>query len=512
MKAQLPSAELHTLYPAIAAAGTSVEVDIVGTNLDELKGLQFSDSRIQAKPVMLPADDFYPIRQKGNRFTITVPADLKPGIYEVRTKGYFGLSTARPFVVAAAKNKIIVESGVHSNPEKAIQIGLEQTVTGRSDADLVDYYKFTAKKGQRLLIHCQAERLDSRMDGLLVLLDKNGKQIEKNQNHFGRDPMIDFSPTADGEYFLGVSDALYRGGAQYHYQISLSAKPLIDFIFPPAGVPGSKGKFTLYGRNLPGGSLNANQTLDGAALESLSVEIQIPAKTESPIAAFHPGKPLAGILPGFDYHFKNSNTIRIGFAESPVVHKDAKTPVQKVSTPVEIAGQFDSKIAGDRYRFTAKKGVTYWVEAISNRMGSATDPYLLVEKITKPAKGDEIYTKVAEKDDPAAVPNDTLNLLGRDSGLLFTADQDGDYQVSIVNQYKNADLSRIYRLAIRAAKPDFQIIAVSERDYIEARQSYPAAALLRQGGNYALRLITSRRDGYDGGITVTASGLPKGVT
>ena len=478
-----------------------------------MKGLQFSDPRIQAKPVMLPADDIYPApRQNGNRFTVTVPADVPAGTYEVRSTGYFGLSTARPFVIAPAKSTIIVEAGVHSAPEKAIQIALDQTASGRSDADLVDYYKFTAKKGQRLIIHCQAERLDSRLDGLLVLSDKNGRQITRNQNHFGRDPMIDFTPKADGEYFLGVSDALYRGGSQYHYQISLNAKPHIDFIFPPAGIPGTKGKFTLYGRNLPGGSLDANQTLDGAPLESLNVEIQIPAKTESPTATFHPGKPLAGLLPGFNYRFKDSNAIRLGFAESPVAHKDSKSLVQKVSTPVEIAGRFDSKTGDDRYRFTAKKGTAYWVEAISNRMGSGTDPYIVIEKITKPAKGDETYSKVAEKDDPTAVLNDTLNLQGKDSGLLFTADQDGDYQVTIVNQYKNGNVSRPYRLAIRPAKPDFQIIAVSEHDYLDARQSIPAAVLMRQGGNYALKLIAPRRDGFDDDITVTASGLPKGIT
>jgi len=511
--AQLPSAELHTIFPAIAAAGTTIDIDLTGTNLDELKSLQFSDPRIQARPIMLPSDDFYPApRQNGKRFKVTIPADLKPGIYEVRTVGYFGLSTSRPFVVAPAKTKIIVESGDHSTPEKAIQISIEQTATGHTDADLVDYYKFAAKKGQRLLIHCQAERLDSRMDGLLVLYDKTGRPIVKNQNHFGRDPMLDFTAKKDGEYFLGVFDALYRGGGQYHYQISLSVKPHIDFIFPPAGAPGTKGKFTLYGRNLPGGSLDANQNLNGTPLESLKVEIQIPAKTENPTAVFHPGKPLAGLLPGFDYHFKNSNTIRIGFAESPVIHEDSKSSVQTVSPPVEIAGRFDAKMDDDRYRFTAKKGVAYWLEVISNRMGTATDPYIIVEKITKPDKGEETYSKVADRDDPSPVPNDTLNIISRDSGLLFTADQDGDYQVTIVNQYKNGDLSRLYRLAIRPAKHDFQIVAVSERDYLEARQSYPAAALLRQGGNYAFRLIASRRDGFDGNITVTASGLPKGVS
>ncbi|MFK5923384.1 MAG: PPC domain-containing protein [Verrucomicrobiota bacterium] len=511
--AQLPSAELHTIFPAAAAAGSTIEVDLAGTHLDKLTGLHFSDPRIRAAAVMLPADNFHPTaRPNGNKFKVTLPADMQAGIYEVRSVGYFGLSNARPFVVLPAKTKILSESGIHSSKEKATPIELEQNISGHSDPEQVDFYKFTAKKGQRLLIHCLAERLDSRLDSLLVLYDENGHQVARNQNHFGRDSMIDFTAKTDGDYYLTVSDALYRGGGQYHYQITVSARPHIDFIYPPAGAPGSKGSYTLYGRNLPGGSLDANQSLNGMPLESLKVEIQIPAKTEKSAAVFHPGKALAGLLPGFEYRFKNSNAIRIGFSGSPVIQEDQKNKVQKIIPPVEIAGRFETITDQDSYRFTAKKGSSYWLEAISSRMEAGTDPYLVVEKITKTAKGDESYVKIADKDDPPALPNDTLNLTTRDSALFFTADQDGDYQVSIVNQYKNGDISRLYRLAIRPAQPDFQVLAVSERDYLEARQAYPAAALLRQAGTYAYRILTPRRDGFDGDITVTASGLPKGVS
>ena len=50
-------------------------------------------------------------------------------------------------------------------------------------------------------------------------------------------------------------------------------------------------------------------------MESLKVEIQVPAKTDPPLAPFHPGNPFAGMLPGFTYRHQNSNAVRIGFAE-----------------------------------------------------------------------------------------------------------------------------------------------------------------------------------------------------
>ncbi len=38
-----------------------------------------------------------------------------------------------------------------------------------------DYYKFTAKAGQRVIIDCWAYRIDSRMDPSLVLYDASGQ-------------------------------------------------------------------------------------------------------------------------------------------------------------------------------------------------------------------------------------------------------------------------------------------------------------------------------------------------
>ena len=56
----MPYSDLLTVSPAVAAAGTTLEVTVSGKDLDELKTLRFSDPSIKVVPVMKPADALHP--------------------------------------------------------------------------------------------------------------------------------------------------------------------------------------------------------------------------------------------------------------------------------------------------------------------------------------------------------------------------------------------------------------------------------------------------------------------
>ncbi len=512
----LPETDLLTVSPAIAKAGTTVEVNLTGTNLEEIRGLYFSDQRIKAEAAMYPADDFHPAaRPIANRFKITLPADLPPGIYDVRSLGYFGLSTARPFMVISKGADEISETKDHSSQETAMPLALETGVAGTTNNKGIDWYKISGKKGQRLMIQLWAERLDSKVDGLISVYDSSGRELESNRRHFSKDPFIDFTPPADGDYFITVSDTLYQGSTQYFYRLKASTDPHIDFVFPPAGSAGKKEQFTLFGRNLPGASLGENLSLKGKALGALETQIDLPA-TVSVAPGFHSGTPRQALLPGFYYRHGKSNQTRIGFATAPVIIENPKIEKQKITLPCEIAGRFDQPGDADTFRFSAKKGDTYWVETISDRIESNTDTYVLIHKITKNDKGVETLSKVVENDDPqsyyAPTQFDDLNVDSLDSAVLFTAAQDSEYQISIINQLAGGSPAHLYRLAIRKPQADFQLISGHERTKIINNDAFPAAPLLRRNGSLVYRIIALRNDGYEGEITITASGLPKGVT
>ena len=93
---------------------------------------------------------------------------------------------------------------------------------------------------------------------------------------------MDFTAPVAGKYIVQIHDLMYRGGPEYFYRLTVAETPHIDAIFPPAGLPGSKGKYTLFGRNLPGGTSSDLQGEDGKPMEKLDDEIELPADATPP--------------------------------------------------------------------------------------------------------------------------------------------------------------------------------------------------------------------------------------
>lgn len=513
--AQLPIADLTRIVPRVVRAGESVEVNLVGQNLDQVTELRFTHPGISATSVTLPADEFHPEpRQQDSRFTVTAAKDVPPGIYEARAVGFFGYSTSRPFVIAAADSSEIVCDGKNKDADSALQVPVNSVVSGEVPNRGIHWFRFSAKGGQRVLIEVTAERIDSRLDSQLVLYESGGSELKRNRDTFGRDPFLEVRPQNDTDYVIALSDILYRGGAEHFYRLSISTKPHIDFIWPPTAEPGSTQEFTVYGRNLPGGS-NSGVTVNGDLLESKTVTITLPKATAVPIGHF-PGQPRQGILPGFNYSLDGSNTVRIGFATAPVVTEDSVEDVQEVSVPVEIAGRFDQPNDEDSYRFVAQAGKTYFVDVIADRMASPVDPHVIVEKIVKSDDGTETVSQVAENDDVATFfsvdGKDSINPDTNDSAVSFTTDQDGKHQVTILNQLGNGGAGHIYRLAIREQTPDFQLLATTERPLPTNRTGYSVTPHLRKGARWGIRILCPRQDNFEGDIVVTAEDLPDGVT
>lgn len=509
-QAQLPNSDLSRIHPPFGRAGESVIVTLYGQNLEHLRDLQFTHSGIKAEPVRKPAPEFlkkpYP---EGTKFTIKIGKNVPPGIYEARATGFFGISTARPFVVVAADSEEVNEASDNSVREKAMALKLDHTVFGTAPDRGVDWFKFHAEEGRRLLIQCLAERIDSRLDGLLILYDSKGNELDRNRQHFNRDPFLDFTAPETGEYFISLAHIIYRGNSESFYRLTVSTKPQIDAIFPPAAEPGKKTRFTIFGRNLPGGSTGEGFTLNGRRLETVTTEIEMPKEPATP-RAFHPGQPRQGMLRGYDYRYEGSNPFRIGFATAPVVPEDAKTESQTITVPAEIVGRFDQPNDEDAYRFTATKGVTYWLETIADQAGVSIDTAIDVYQLSKDGR-----KLIVSNDDPPSFFGqdnlDTIHFDTVDAAASFTAEADGEYEVGIRNQFGSGNVAHIYRLAIREAAPDFDVITASERPLPTNRTGYSVTPLLRRNGRWPIRVVVPRRDGFEGDIMVTASGLPTGV-
>lgn len=509
--AQLPSPHLRSIHPVGAKAGTTLDVSITGSELDEISGLLFSHPGLSAKRVIVPASEFHPERTDPSRFRLTVANDVPPGQYEVHVKTRLGLSGSRPFIVGALEE--IAEPGTNKKAADALALPVGVVLNGRADGDSIDYFSFEAKQGERILIQCWAERIDSRMDATLAIHDAAGRELLSDRDTLGRDPLLDFTAPADGVYLLRVYDFTFSGGDEFYYRLLISGAPHIDFIVPPAGTPGTTSKFKIYGRNLPGGSKGEGLRLELHELESLEVEIQLPTDSQSD----NPSLPVReALLAGFDYRLEangaSSNPIRIGFVEAPVVTETESTTDQPVPIPAEIHGSFARSGDTDRFRIEAKKGTPLWMDCLAERLGNASDPLLIVERVKVDDKGNEQFSEVQSSDDGDNPGGRHFPLPTRDPSLSFSPPEDGTYRFTIINQTGPGGPSSLYRLVIRELQSDFELVATAWKPHRESKLLQPVPSLLRQGGTAAFHIFAIRRDGFRGEITLSAENLPGGVT
>lgn len=515
-QAQLPVARLSTIFPAGGKAGTTVEVNVSGVDLDDAARIYFSEKGLSAKPKMAEGG----LRSEPNKFIITVASNVPPGTYEARIVCRFGISNPRLFAVGRRS-----ESNEPSNNQVSAspaEIALDTIVNGHAEANSIDYFRFQVKKGQRVLVVCAAKSINSRMDPVLILQDLTGRELDRNR----RGGLLDYTSQADGALMLKVHDFLYRGGEDYFYRLSVGTGPHLDFVFPPSGLAGTKSKFTLYGRNLPGGTPSEFK-LHGKPLEQLAVELELPAHATPDSEASYDfvTKPSDAPVEGFEYRLRTdsavSNPVWINYAAAPVIAEqtanDKPEAAQRVTLPCEYVGQFYPKNDRDWILFEAKKGEVYWVEVFSHRLGFATDPFVVIQRVSKNAKGEEQVSDVQELSDlEANIGGPEFNTATRDLAGRFEVRDDGAYRVQVRDlfNYAESDPRLGYRLVIRKEAQDFRLVALPQpppplnRDKKEA---VPWTPFLRKGETIAIKVLAYRRDGFNGEIRIALEGLPSGL-
>ena len=516
--AELPAARLTSVFPPGAKQGTAVEVTIAGTDLDDVSQLLFSHPSIVAKPKLDAAG-----KPEANKFVVTIAANAPLGIHDMRAGGgQYGLSNVRTFSVGDLPE--IISPATNRTGLAAFEVPVGSAVNAQVSAREIAYFKFNVKQGQRVLIEADALGIDSPLQPVLVLFDAKGREMERDRTG----QLIDFRAPADGTYLFGVHDFVWRGGADQLCRVSISSRPRIEYILPPVGQPGTTGKFTLYGRNLPGGTPAPDMLIAGKPLEKLVVDIALPAdpKQAQLLASSQPVTPREAGLDAIEYRLSSangaSNPIRIGFAAAPVVAEiatpnDKPALAQKVTVPCEFAGQFHPRADRDWITFDAKAGEALWLEIYSERLGSHSSPFFLIQRVKKNEKGEELITDV--KDVSGSETRNTgadFNAASADGEFRFDVKEDGVYRVMMYDLFNTAASKpgNVYRLSIRKAAPDFRIAAMVLPPLAIAANSREvtlSSATIRQGESLPVKVVAYRRDGFDGDIQVTLTGLPAGV-
>jgi hypothetical protein len=520
----LPTPRLLVLTPPGGRAGRTVELTLTGQDLEQPEGLLFDGPGFKAEPVpeppAPPRDPKRPAppRNQGPpqvsvRFKVTVAADAPLGNHDVRLVNKDGISNPRTFVVGDLPE--VLEKEPNNDVDQAQRVELNSTVNGTIAAPTdVDYYVFAGRKGQRVVVSCLAGSIDSKLPAALELYDASGRQLAANRDYRDGDAVLDYSPPADGDTFVRVFAFTYTQGSPDHfYRLTISTAPWIDAVFPPAIRPGTVQAVEVHGRNLPGGKPDPSARLDGRPLEKRLMTVQAPDDPRALRRLLFRGlvPPKSTGLDGFELRLPSdagtSNPVLLTYAHAPVIldNGDNDTPekAQEVPVPCVVAGRIEKRRDRDWYAFRAKKGDVLSIEAFGDRLGAPEDLYLVVrDAATKQV--------LVELDDNPEVMNPTHFLTRTEDPprYRFVAPADGTYQVMVASReaFIEAGPRQVYTLRIGPEEPDFRLVLMPHVP------NNPEACVLPRGGRQYYTVFAWRQDGFAGDITLTAEGLPEGVT
>ena len=510
--AQKPVPVLESIFPAGGQAGQSIDVTISGEELEGASGLVFSTENygftIDTEPLPSTTSPENP-----NQFRVTIPEKAKAGRYGVHVRCARGLSSPRGFIVGTSPE--VIESGVHSMRDQAMQVVVNTTVNGRAEESASDFYKIDLEAGETIRITCHSEALASRLSASLTIFGPDGTELDRDRDNSDRDAMVACTASSPGSYLIQVSDFTFRGGPAYTYRLEVAKGPQILFADPPAGEVGKTTTHLLYGRNLPGSDPSRRIYLGGRLLDVVEAQISIDS-----LETFESSTCIRqSMIPTKSYRLMDgttaSNAIPIGIATAPMILETETGPdgdAQSVQIPCEIQGRFDRTRDVDRYRFEAKKGETLWIEALAQRIGTTVDTTLIVERLTLDPESGETVQQAGTADD---LSDDTgerrFPLPCGDAALPFTAPEDGTYRVTIMNLAGRGGIDQVYRLAIKAPSPGFELVAIPWRPVHIKNEVDILTPALSPGGRGEIRVFAMRQGGYEGDIELLAEGLPQGV-
>lgn len=496
--AELPSPRFDRLTPLGAAAGSTMEVEISGADIEDVKTLLFDRAGFTVEPL------------KDRRFRIAVAADVPEGTYDVRLLGRFGVSNPRLFAVSHGSIDV-AEKEPNDDAATAQRIAVNSAVNGMSDGNREDVFRFAAKKGQRVVLECQAGKLDSQMDATLTLNDADGKQLASNNDYYGRDPLIDFRAPHDGDYFVAVHDLSFRGGQPY--RLIVSDCPQIENVFPRAVQVGRPATLTVYGRNLGGGAKPSAWRVEDLPLDEYQETVTAPADL-LPLGLYrffehptcHSVLPTAATctLTGFQFQPRPNGVVAgavpLLVVDTPVTQEiepnDEASKPQAIQLPAVVSGRFDRPRDADWYEFEATENGPHAFEVYCERIAGRADPYLVVtdDKGQRITELDDFGHRIKAFDGHLRDPSGTVNLTAKRR-----------YRVLVQDRYRRGGAHFQYVLVVRKPRPDFYAAV------IHSQNPGPSGATVRRGGSTHLDVVIHRQEGFNGPVTLRAEGLPPGL-
>lgn len=135
---------------------------------------------------------------------------------------------AVPLELPVGEGKEWVEIEPNDLAAAAQALGIPSAVSGdlNRPGD-EDRYRISCQKGELLRLEVQAAGLGFPLDAWLRIEDASGKELVRNDDAGGADPVLDWTSPETAEYRVVVGNLLQRGGQDQRYRLSLQRpKPL----------------------------------------------------------------------------------------------------------------------------------------------------------------------------------------------------------------------------------------------------------------------------------------------
>jgi hypothetical protein len=452
---------LTTITPRGAQRGRAVDLVLTGANFTPQTRLLLP---FKATQKLLPDSKPNPAQV---RVRLHVDPAVPLGIHPVRAANELGVSPHLFLSVDVLPDVSEVED--NSTFEKAQKVPFPVAVTGQCAGGDVDYFRFPAKKGQRVVIETEAARLGSALVPQLRVTDARRRFLASDDTQKVQgDCRIVFTAPADGDYVVEISDSRYRGGSPAVYRLKIADYGVADEVFPLGGRRGETVTFTLRGGTLAG-PVRLRRTVPAAAdrpVWPLGLDGAVKVGTASPWLA-------AGDLPE-----------RTFLRDGP---KNGR-PFD-VAPPLTVNGRLSRKGQVERFALAAKPGQRIRLAVQAAALGSNLDGVLRVT--------DQAGRQLALVDDvpipaqagrPAALsvdPFTEVTVPAAATGLM----------VELYDQRRRGGVNFGYRLTIEPAADDFLV-------------HQPVAEVnVPRGGTAALTVPVTRR-GYAGPIRLGVANLP----
>jgi hypothetical protein len=452
---------LTDVTPRGLERGKWVEITLQGTNLTPQTRLHLP---FDAEQLHIPDAKPTPTQTK---LRVHVSGAVPVGVYPVRAVSEGGISGIMWLAVDLFPNVMEVED--NSTPEKAQRLTLPVVVNGQCAGGDVDFFRFQAKEGQRLVIETEAARLGSGVVPQLRLTDERLHFLTADDTQsIQGDCRLIFDSPADGDYLLEFSDSRYRGGNPPFYRIKIGAYDVMDEVFALGGRGGEPTTFALSG-----GTLASEFTCQRAL------------RPAAPFVSLE-GLPLR---PG-------------GLPPAAAVGEYAERLWQKGSTldprrldivaPVTINSRLERPGDTDRFQMPVRPGERYRFRLEAVALGSRLDGVLRIN--------DQAGKQLALVDDvdiPPRLPGEQA-FRSIDPVAEITVPPEATLLVAeLRDQRKRGGMNFGYRLTVEPAAPDFLI-------------EMPTGELnVPRGGTAVLPVLVTKR-GYAGPIRLTIPDLPGG--